>query len=640
MPSKADKRRILKLIKSKMLISRLDAINELKELNKAAEFGVSALIHIVKKDKDDLARINALDVLAGLSDISQGVIVAIKASLNSSSIGVKQKAEKILAKMVREANIIPFPSDDPSTVEETKIDVVDTPSQEGFFETVKEEQLQSKTAAASVNDDEVSLDWEFEEFGVGESTDISSSDVSEVSQVQAPPQEESDEVISEETTPSEDLIQPIVEESIETVEEETKEPLNLEEDLVLKELGDTPFTSSLFNLKTLFEALDELDKDDERNHNFIHLKVNESMDNLMEHLYKLIGITAEEEWQKFIAYEFNSGDQENLCKIISLLANEIEKEKCEFCILSYLVFMGSLSQKLGMIGETIVFYEFILNQDSTNMIVLHNLGMLYGKLGQSDEAIKQFEIIIERDPKNALAYARVGDLLFYEKKKFDEAIDYYLKVLELDSKRISSGINLAAIYSKKENYSEATSILHKCIKDNPDESDLWLNYAILMVKQKKFHEAIEAYTKAIDVSPDDWKFKERAVQEKAKVETIITSTEYIEQEEEVKTAVKDKYEIGKLFIFAHDPLDDEVFEAIFDWVKGKKPEFVFAENLLFGYGSIIDQENFPQDPLSSKNFAEIIWTEQFQQELMISKFHTQLFELDQFGKIVIFAEEK
>ncbi|MCK5410423.1 MAG: tetratricopeptide repeat protein, partial [Candidatus Heimdallarchaeota archaeon] len=348
------------------------------------------------------------------------------------------------------------------------------------------------------------------------------------------------------------------------VEEETKEPRNLEEELVLKELGDTPFTVSLYNLTILFEELDKLDEDDERSHNFIHLKVNESMDKLIEHLYILIGITAEEEWQKFIAYKFNTGDQENLRNIISLMSNKIKENKCEFCILSYIIFIGSLSQKFGMIDETMTFYEFILNQDSSNMIVLHNLGMLYGKLGQSDEAIKQFEKIIDREPKNALAYARVGDLLFYEKKKFNEAIDYYLKVLELDPNRISSGINLAAIYSKQENYSEATSILHKCLKDNPDESDLWLNYAILMVKQKKFHEAIEAYTKAIDVSPEDWKFKERAIQEKDKVEAIITSTEYIEQEEEVKPAVKDRYEIGKLFIFAHDPLDDEVFEAIFD----------------------------------------------------------------------------
>ncbi len=642
MPSKADKKRILKLIKSKILISRLDAIYELNKLGEAADFAVSALVHVAKKDADDLARINALDVLAGLSDISQEVIAVIEASLNSNSIGVQKKAEKILAKMDREAQIVPIPSEEPSTVEETEAVVEDTQSQEGFFEPVKEEQLHSKTAV-SANDNEVKLDWEFEELGVGETNDISTVTPG-VTQVQAPAQSETEEIIKEEIPTIEDLSPPIEEESIEiveevVVEEEAKEPRNLEEELVLKELGDTPFTASLFNLTALFEELDDLDKEDERNLNFIHLKVNETMDKLMEHLYILIGITAEEEWQKFITYKFNSGDQENLCKIISLLVNKIKDSKCEFCILSYLVFMGSLSQKLGMIEETIAFYEFILKQDSSNMIVLHNLGMLYGKLGQSDEAIEQFEKIIERDPTNALAYARVGDLLFYEKKKYDEATDYYLKVLELDSKRISSGINLAAIYSKKENYSEATSILHKCLKENPNEGDLWLNYAILMVKQKKFHEAIEAYTKAIDVSPDDWKFKERAIQEKDKVGAIITSSEYIEQEED-KPAVKDKYVIGKLFIFAHDSLDDEVFEAIFDWVKGKKPDFVFVENLLFGYGSIIDQENFPQDPLSSKNFAEIIWKEQFQQDLSISKFHTQLFELDEYGKIVIFAEEK
>ncbi len=659
MSSKANKKNILKLIKSKMLIERLDAIHELKELGDTANFAVSALIRLVKKDEDDLARINALDVLAGLSEISQEVIAVIEASLNSNSIGVQKKAEKILSKMDRDVTIIPLPDEEqPSTTEETVVEAEDSPAQEGFFEPVKEEQLHQQ-AAVSSNDTEVTLAWEFEEFGVGETSELSSTITPDVTADQTPQQVEPEEVISEETPPPiEDLQPPAEEESIEAVEEvvleeesieaveevvleeETKEPRNLEEELVLKELGDTPFTVSLLNLTTLFEELEKLDEDDARNRNYVHLKVNELMDKLMEHLYKLIGITAEEEWQKFISYKFNTGDQENLRNIISLLSSKIKENICDFCILSYLIFMGSLSQKLGMIDETIIFYEFILNQDSTNMIVLHNLGMLYGKLGQSNEAIKQFETIIEREPKNALAYARIGDLLFYEKKNFDEAIDYYLKVLELDPKRISSGINLAAIYSKQENYSEATSILHRCLKDNPGESDLWLNYAILMVKQKKFHEAIESYTKAIDVSPDDWKFKERASKEKAKVEAIITSKEYIEQEEEIKPAVKDKYEIGKLFIFAHDPLDDEVFEAIFDWVKGKKPEFVFVENLLFGYGSIIDQENFPQDPLSSKNFAEIIWKEQYEQDLQISKFHTQLFDLEEFGKIVIFAEEK
>ncbi|MCK4896157.1 MAG: hypothetical protein KAS47_05065, partial [Candidatus Heimdallarchaeota archaeon] len=211
MPSKVNKRNILKLIKSKMLISRLDAIHELKGLGEAADFAVSALIRIVKKDEDDLARINALDVLAGLSEISQEVIAVIEASLNSNSIGLQKKAEKILANMDRDAQIIPLPSEELSTAEETEVEVEDTPSQEGFFEPVKEEQLQ-KQAAATVNENEVSVDWQLEEFGVGETTDLDSTVASDVTPDQAAQQVEPEEVISEEIPPIEDFQPPVEEE--------------------------------------------------------------------------------------------------------------------------------------------------------------------------------------------------------------------------------------------------------------------------------------------------------------------------------------------------------------------------------------------------------------------------------------------
>ncbi|MHA1200518.1 MAG: hypothetical protein ACTSQF_14450, partial [Candidatus Heimdallarchaeaceae archaeon] len=235
MSSKADKKNILKLIKSKMLISRLDAIHELKELGEAADFAVSALIRVAKKDEDDLARINALDVLAGLSEISQEVIVVIEASLNSKSLGVQKKAEKILSKMDRDVTIIPLPDEEqPSTTEETAVEEDDAPSQEGFFEPVKEEQLHQQTAASD-NGAEVTLDWEFEEFGVGETSEISSTVTPDI-EPEEPQQVEPEEVISEETPPPmEDLPPPAEEESIEEVEEVVLEEV---EEVVLEEVEE------------------------------------------------------------------------------------------------------------------------------------------------------------------------------------------------------------------------------------------------------------------------------------------------------------------------------------------------------------------------------------------------------------------
>jgi hypothetical protein len=54
----------------------------------------------------------------------------------------------------------------------------------------------------------------------------------------------------------------------------------------------------------------------------------------------------------------------------------------------------------------------------------------------------------------------------------------------------------------------------------------------------------------------------------------------------------------------------------------------------------MNEEQFPIDPLRAKDFGEIIWPEQFDKELDLSKFHCELFDLEAYDKIVVFMEEK
>ena len=98
--------------------------------------------------------------------------------------------------------------------------------------------------------------------------------------------------------------------------------------------------------------------------------------------------------------------------------------------------------------------------------------------------------------------------------------------------------------------------------------------------------------------------------------------------------------VSKMFIFSQDPLDDEVFMAIFDWFKSSKPKYIVEDNLLPQYGSIMNPEEFPIDPLRAQSFAEVIWREQFDSDLELSIFYHELFDLDTYGKIIIFMEAR
>ena len=172
--------------------------------------------------------------------------------------------------------------------------------------------------------------------------------------------------------------------------------------------------------------------------------------------------------------------------------------------------------------------------------------------------------------------------------------------------------------------------------------DLWLNYAVLLVKQVQFEEALDAYTKALDIAPKDWDFREKAETEKARVEEIINAPEYTETDDEslqYKVDDERRIKVRRLFIFAQDPVDDDVFMAIFDWFKQSKEKYSVPDQLEPKYGSIIDRDDFPLDPLRAQGFAEAIFKDQFEVDLDLSRFHHELFDLEGYGKIIVFMEE-
>ena len=90
---KGEQKKILKLLNSKHFIERLDALHELKDAGEHAAFAVTKLISLIQKDPDDLVIINALDILALLSQNSPELVSTI------------EKASWISAKSISESSI-------------------------------------------------------------------------------------------------------------------------------------------------------------------------------------------------------------------------------------------------------------------------------------------------------------------------------------------------------------------------------------------------------------------------------------------------------------------------------------------------------------------------------------------------------
>jgi len=627
MVSKGEQKRFLKLLKSKHVIERLDSLHDMKKLDLGASFAFTALVDLVNKDPDDLVRINALDILAVLAGESQEALAVIQDAALSDTLGVKKKAERLLIKIKDVFEDILEPEAEPQPLTDELFEKVETTVEsEGEMPTpvIPTPAVPTPTPTPISFDHTEELS---EEFGAGE-TD------SGIYVAQPPPMAPG-AVFGAPTGSipmAPGMKEPTEEDTADAAEEVAK-------DVELEDLSEAPIPSTYKNLQILIDNIEE--EEDQEIISYAVSMIEETLNFLTNHLMETIGVEEEMDWKKFMEYKFDSEEIIFMEKILVLVAGGIETGKLTFEDLDILNVLGSLAQKLEMIEETIVFYQNVVKLDSKNVVSMYNLGLLYAKIGKFDEAIQQLKTILQYDESHLATLIKLGDMFFHGKNDFDSAAEYYQRAFDLQPDDCITGLKLASVLSKKESFEEATHIIFTLLKDNNEDSDLWLNYAVLLVKQVKFDEALEAYNKALNLAPEDWSFREKAESEKERVELIVNAPEYTETDDEnLKAMVGEDKKINliKLFIFAQDPLEDEVFMAIFDWFKTSKQKYQVAEGIMPKYGSIMNPEEFPHDPLRAKSFAEVVWGEQFESELSLATFHHELYDLDNYGKIIFFME--
>ena len=627
MISKGEQKRFLKLLRSKHVIERLDSLHDMKKLDLGASFAFSNLVDLVNKDPDDLVRINALDIIAVLAGESQEALAVIQKAATSDTIGVQKKAERLLLKIKDVLEDILEPEAEPQPLTDELFEKVETTVEsEGEMPTPV-----IPTTVPTPTPTPISFDHTEElsaEFDAGETDD------SGIYVAQPPPMAPG--AVFGAPTGSIPMA-PGMKEPTEVDTAEVTEAAR--DEIELEDLSEAPIPSTYKNLQILIDNIKE--EEDQEIISYACSMIEETLNFLTNHLMDTIGVEEEMDWKKFMEYKFDSEDIIFMEKILVLVAGGIETGKLTFEDLDILNVLGSLAQKLEMIEETIVFYQSVVKIDSKNVVSMYNLGLLYAKIGKFDEAIQQLKPILQYEENHIATIIKLGDMFFHGENDLDLAAEYYRRAYDLQPEDCQTGLKLASVLSKKESFEEATHIIFTLLKDNNEDPDLWLNYAVLLVKQVKFDEALEAYSKALNVAPEDWNFREKAESEKERVEQIVNAPEYTETDDEnLKAMVGEDKKINliKLFIFAKSPLDDEVFMAIFDWFKTSKPNYQVAEGIIPKYGSIMNPEEFPLDPLRAQSFAEVVWGEQFESELSLATFHHELYDLDTYGKIIFFME--
>ena len=157
--------------------------------------------------------------------------------------------------------------------------------------------------------------------------------------------------------------------------------------------------------------------------------------------------------------------------------------------------------KLEKTEEAIKCMSKALEMDPGNEGYWFFLGGLFADKWNFKEAIRCYKNVTSLNPERAVAWREMGDITLHRLKKYEEALDYYDKVIELnpddDDTMLMKGVALS--YAGKEK--EAIKWYDKALKINPYNHQAMENKGTSLIRLGKQEESKACYMNAAKINP-------------------------------------------------------------------------------------------------------------------------------------------
>ncbi|UTC90227.1 tetratricopeptide repeat protein [Treponema denticola] len=137
----------------------------------------------------------------------------------------------------------------------------------------------------------------------------------------------------------------------------------------------------------------------------------------------------------------------------------------------------------------------VFNNPATEIEFRTIIADLYLKFQQPDEALKEFMLLNKKDPKNPKPYFQAGQI-YENKNKSEQAIAYFQKAIEVDSRFAEAYASLGLLLFKANQIPEAEKAIATALKLAPDNSETLYYHGRILKSKKNYAQALSALEKA------------------------------------------------------------------------------------------------------------------------------------------------
>ncbi|MDD1748842.1 MAG: tetratricopeptide repeat protein [Methanothrix sp.] len=173
--------------------------------------------------------------------------------------------------------------------------------------------------------------------------------------------------------------------------------------------------------------------------------------------------------------------------------------------------LGRYNESLETLDEAIE----VASQASEKAQIWFEKAHLFAEQGNFNETAEALEKVIVLAPQDIDLLIDGGVLLSSVLGRYDEALEYYERALQIDPDNKLAWINKANALTMLNRtdeatgaYQEALNITNKSLMADPEDSDLWAEKGLLLHNVGSSEEAVKAFANATHIDPMDeisWK---------------------------------------------------------------------------------------------------------------------------------------
>lgn len=114
--------------------------------------------------------------------------------------------------------------------------------------------------------------------------------------------------------------------------------------------------------------------------------------------------------------------------------------------------------------------------------------------------IEETENKLKQDPNNASLNVQMGNMLF-DGQKYEEAIPYYSKALELEPGNPDVIVDLGVCYFNLDEFTKAKESFQQALAEEPNHVNALYNLGVVSVRLKEMDVLMDAWSKLVEIAP-------------------------------------------------------------------------------------------------------------------------------------------